>query len=66
MTGLDVSELSRALSELEELEEKARTLRGRRGHEVRVLLAHGHSAAEIGRALDVSGERVGQWARAGS
>lgn len=58
--------LERTLEDLRELDEKATELRADRASRVRELLTAGYSAAELGRLLDVSGERVRQWAGAGS
>jgi len=58
--------LERTLEDLRELDEKAAELRADRANRVRELLTAGYSAAELGRLLDVSGERVRQWAGAGS
>ena len=58
--------LEQTLEDLRELDERATELRSARADKVRELLTAGYSAAELGRLLDVSGERVRQWAGAGS
>lgn len=67
MNRLDVitdeeTPLEAVLAEIRTVERRAGELRDRRRKIVRELLAAGYSAAEIGRAVDVSGERVRQWA----